>query len=88
MEKTDGLSKRSDWKVEIEKDNENQILIKDCWVHSLQKVVIKEPEVDIVEKIKKSRSKDKEVNRVVEEIKKQKLRYYEKTNNSWKETWC
>ena len=28
MEKTDGLSKRSDWKVEVENNNENQELIK------------------------------------------------------------
>ena len=29
MEKTDGLSRRLDWKVGIDKDNENQIIIKD-----------------------------------------------------------
>ena len=29
MEKTDGLSRRLDWKVGIEKDNKNQIFIKD-----------------------------------------------------------
>jgi len=28
MEKADGLSRRSDWKVELEKDNENKKLIK------------------------------------------------------------
>jgi len=33
-------------------------------------VVIERPEIDIVEKIKKTRGKDKEVVRVVEEIKK------------------
>jgi len=39
-------------------------------VHDLSKVVIEGPEVDIVEKIKRTRSKDKEVVRVVEEMKK------------------
>ena len=39
-------------------------------IHILQEVVIEGPEVDILEKIKKARSKDKEVVRVVEEIKK------------------
>jgi len=39
-------------------------------LHSLQEVVIEGPKVDIVENIKKARSKDKEVVRVVEEIKK------------------
>ena len=44
----------------IEKDNKNQIFIKDNWIHSLQEVVIEEPEVDILEKIKKAKSKDEE----------------------------
>ena len=54
MIKTDGLSRRSDQKVGVEKDNENQIFIKDYWLCSLSEVVIDRPEVDIVEKIKKS----------------------------------
>ena len=28
MEKADGLSRRSNWKVSVEKDNENQVFIK------------------------------------------------------------
>jgi len=71
MGKADGLSRRPDWKVGIKKDNDNQVLIKDCWLHSLHEVVIEGPEVDIIEKIKKTRSKDEEVVRVVEEIRKQ-----------------
>ena len=70
MGKADGLSRRLDWKVEIEKNNDNQVFIKDNWIHSLQEVVIEGPEVDILEKIKKARSKDKKVVRVVEEMKK------------------
>ena len=69
MEKVDGLSRRPDWKVGVEKDNDNQVFIKDHWVHSLAKVIIEGLEVEIVEKIKKARSKDEEVVRVVEEIK-------------------
>jgi len=68
--KADGLSRRLDWKVGIEKDNKNQIFIKDCWLHSLHKVVIEEPEIEIIEKIKKARNKDEEVVRVIEEMKK------------------
>jgi len=30
MEKMDGLSRRPDWKVGVEKDNDNQVFIKDC----------------------------------------------------------
>ena len=70
MGKIDGLSRRPDWKVDVEKDNENQVFIKNCWLHSLQEVVIEGLEVDIVKKIKKVRDKDEEVVRVVEEIKK------------------
>ena len=70
MEKTDKLSQRLDWKIVIEKNNKNQVFIKDYWIYSLTEVVIEEPEVDIIEKIKKARSKDKEVARVVEEMKK------------------
>jgi len=41
---------------------------------SLHEVVIEGPEVDIVEKIKRVRSKDKEIVRVVEEMKKAGIR--------------
>ena len=41
-----------------------------CWLCSLHKIVIEGPEVNIVEKIKKARSKNKEMIRVVKEIKK------------------
>jgi len=44
------LSKRLDWKVEVKNNNDNQTLIKDYWIHSLDEVVIEEPEVDIIEK--------------------------------------
>ena len=70
MGKADELNRRPDWKVGVEKDNDNQVFIKDCWLCSLQEVVMEEPEVDIVEKMKKARSKDEEVVRVVEEMKK------------------
>jgi len=70
MGKVDGLSRRPDWKVGVENDNNNQTLIKEQWICSLSKVVIEGLEVVIVEKIKKARSKDKEVVRVVEKIKK------------------
>ena len=70
MGKADRLSKRVDWKVEVEKDNEDQVFIKDNWICSMYEVVVEGPEVDIIEKIKKARSKDEDVVRVVEEMKK------------------
>ena len=40
----------------------------------MYEVVVEEPEVDLLEKIKKARSKDEDVIRVVEEIKKAGVR--------------
>jgi len=61
MEKIDGLSRRLDWKVRVENDNENQTLIREEWIHSLVKVIIEGFEADILEKIKIAREKDGEV---------------------------
>jgi len=70
MGKADGLSRRADWKVGIEKDNDNQVFIKNNWIRSMYEVVVEGLEVKVVEKIKKARSKDEDVIRVVEEMKK------------------
>ena len=70
IEKADELSRRLDWKVGVDKDNENQVFIKDNWIHSMYEVVVEGPEVEILERIKKARSKNKEIVRVVEEMKK------------------
>ena len=66
IRKVDGLSKRPDWKIRVDKDNENQVVVKDNWLHRLEEVVIDGLEIDIVEKMKKARGKDKEVVRIVE----------------------
>ena len=80
--KADGLSRRVDWKVGIDKDNENQIIIKDHWIYNMYKVVVEGPEVDLLEKIKKVRSKDENVIRVVEEMKNLGVR--ELRGDEWK----
>ena len=82
MGKADRLSRRADWKIGIEKDNDNQVFIKDNWICSIYEVVIEGPKVDIVEKIKKARSKDEDVVRVVEEMKKAGVK--ELRGNKWK----
>ena len=79
MGKANGLSRQLDWKVGVEKDNDNQVFIKDNWIHSLEE---EGPEVDIVEKIKKARSKDEEVVRIVEEMKKARVK--ELRGEEWK----
>ena len=82
MGKADGLSRRTDWKVGVDKDNENQIIIKDNWIRSMYEVVVEGPEVDLLEKIKKARSKNKNVIRVVEERKKAGVK--ELRGHKWK----
>jgi len=82
MGKADGLSRRVDWKIGIGKDNENQVFIKDNWIRSVQEVVIEGPEVELLEKIKKARSKDEDVVRVVEEMKKARVK--ELRGEEWK----
>jgi len=70
IRKADGLSRRPDWKVGIDKDNENQIVVKDSWLRRLEEVIIEGPEVEILGKIKKARGKNEEIVRIVKEIKK------------------
>ena len=82
MGKTDELSRRADWKIGVDKDNDNQVFIKDNWIHSIYEVIIEGPEVDLVEKIKKVRSKDEDGVRVVEEMKKAGIK--ELRENDWK----
>ena len=47
MEKANELNRKLDWKVEVEKDNDNQKLIKEEQICSLTKVIIKRLEVNI-----------------------------------------
>ena len=82
MGKADGLGQRADWKIGVDRNNDNQIFIKDNWIHSMYEVVVEEPEVDLLEKIKKTRSKDKDVIKVVEEMKKMGVK--ELRGNEWK----
>jgi len=74
MGKADRLSRQADWKVEVEKDNENQVVVKENWLHKLEEVVVEGLEVDILEKIKNVRSKNEDIVRIVEEIKRTKVK--------------
>jgi len=66
----------------VDKDNENQIFIKDNWIHSMYEVVVEGPEVDLVEKIKKARNRDEDIIRIVEEMKNAGVK--ELRENEWK----
>ena len=91
MGKIDRLNRRLDQKIGIEKDNNNQVFIKDHCIYSLLEIVIKGSEVDILEKIKIARNKNKEVVKVVKKMKKigvMELWSYGEKNNRQKEIQC
>ena len=71
MGKADGLSRRLDWEVGVEKDNEEQTLVKKEWLEvkrvRVAEVIIEE--VDLLDKVRKCKVKNDEVVKVVEKIK-------------------
>jgi len=71
MGKADSLSRRPDWEVGVEKDNEDETLVKPEWleVRKTEAVEIIVDGVDLLEKVRKSKVKDDEVVKMVEEMK-------------------
>jgi len=71
MGKADSLSRRPDWEVGVEKDNEDKTLVKPEWleVRKTEVVEIIVDGVDLLEEVRKSKVKDDEVVKVVEEMK-------------------
>ena len=71
MGRVDSLSRRINWAEGVEKDNKNQIMVKEEWLEvRAMEQLIEGPEQEIVKKIKKVRDKDEEVIKTVEEMKK------------------
>ena len=71
MRRVDSLSRRVDWAEGVERDNENQVMLKEEWLEvRAMEQLIEGPEEEIVKKIKKAKDKDKEVIKAVEEMKK------------------
>jgi len=71
MGKADELSKRPDWEVEIEKNNEEQMLVKKEWleVKRIRIVEVIIEGVDLLDKVRKCEARNDEVVKVVKEIK-------------------
>jgi len=71
MGKADSLSRRSDWEVGVEKDNENETMMKPEWleVRRTEVVEIIVDGVDLLEEVRKLKVKDDEVIKAVEEMK-------------------
>ena len=71
MGKADSLSRRPDWEIKVERDNENKTLVKPEWleVQRTEGVEVIIEGVDLLEKVRQLRVKDNEVIKVVEEMK-------------------
>jgi len=71
IEKTDSLSRRPDWEVEVEKNNEDEMLVKPKWleIRKTEKVEVIVERVDLLEKVKQSKVKNNKVIKAVEEMK-------------------
>ena len=70
MGRADSLSRRVDWAEGMEKDNENQVMVKEEWLEvRAMEWLIEGPEEEIVKRIKEARDKNEEVIKVVEEMK-------------------
>ena len=71
MGKVNSLSRRPDWEVGVEKNNEDETMIKPEWleVRKTEVVEIIVDGVDLLEEVRKSKVKDDEVVKAVEEMK-------------------
>ena len=67
MGKMDGLSRRLDWQEEVERNNEDQKLIKPEWIRKTEIIV---EEGNLKDRIRKVQREDEKVVKVVEELKK------------------
>jgi len=71
MGKADSLSRRPDWEIGVEKNNEGETLVKPEWlkIRRTETVKIIVDGVDLLEEVRKSKMKDNEVVKAVEEMK-------------------
>jgi len=71
MGKADSLSRRPDWEVGVDKDNKDEMLVKLEWleVRKTEAVEIIVDGIDLLEEVRKSKVKDDEVVKAVEEMK-------------------
>ena len=85
MGQADSLSRRADWAERVERDNENQIMLKKEWLKiramDRKQWLIEEAEKEIIEKIKKSEARNNEVIKTIEEMKKAEVKVLR--NEEW-----
>ena len=76
MGKVDSLSRRSDQEVGVEKDNENEMLVKPEWlgVRRTETVEIIVDRIDLLEEVRKLKVKNDEVVKAMEEMKRAEVK--------------
>jgi len=85
MGQADSLSKRTNWAEDMKRDNENQVMLKKEWLEirvvEKRQLLIEEAEEEIIEKIKKSETKDNKMVKIVEKMKKAEVKVLK--NDKW-----
>jgi len=79
------LSRRPDWKVEVKRNNEDKMLVKSEWleVRKTERIEVIVEEVDLLEKVRKSKVKDNKIIKAVEEIKQAEVKMLK--DEEWRE---
>ena len=71
MGKVDGLSRRLDWELGVEKDNKEQMLVKKEWLEAkrikVAEVIVEG--VDLLDKVRNYKARDNKIIKAVEEMK-------------------
>lgn len=77
MEKVDGLSRRPDWEIGVKKDNEKQRLVKkeQLKIKRIQIAEVVIERVNLLDKVRKCKTRDNKVVKTVEEMKQVVLCY-------------
>jgi len=85
MGKVDSLSRRPDWEIGVEEDNEDETLVKPEWLETrrTETVEIIVDRVDLLEEIRKSKVKDDKVVKAVEEMKQARVKMLR--DEEWRE---
>ena len=71
MGKADKLSSRPDWQKRVEKDNEDQKLIKPEWIKEVEMIIEEE---NLKERIKRVQEENERIVKAVEELKRAGIR--------------
>ena len=75
MGRADSLSRRVDWAEGVEKENKNQIILKEEWLEiKVMEQLVEGLKKEVLKKIKEARNRDKKVIKVVEKMKKAEVK--------------